>query len=38
MGMIAGGKKKVKGLSKGTAKEFLRGHKTKSLPKKSGRK
>lgn len=34
MGMIAGGKKKVKGLTKKTAKEFLKGVNVKSLPKK----
>lgn len=35
MGAIAGGKLKKKGLSKEKAKEFLRGTKTKGLPKKS---
>lgn len=33
MGLIAAGKKKVKGLNKKKAKEFLRGVKVKMLPK-----
>lgn len=33
-GMIASGKKKVKGMTKKKAKEFLRGVKVKMLPKK----
>ena len=32
MGMVASGKKKVKGLSKEKAKEFTRGQKLKKLP------
>ena len=32
MGMVASGKKKVKGLSKDKAKEFLAGIKYKKLP------
>ncbi len=31
-GLIAGGKKKVKGLSAAQAREFLRGTKVKKLP------
>ena len=34
MGAIAGGQIKKKGLSKAKAKEFIRGVKIKSLPKK----
>ena len=34
MGAVAGGKKKVKGLSKEKAKEFLEGVKVKELPEK----
>lgn len=34
MGLVASGKKKVKGLSKSKAKEFLRGVKVSKLPKK----
>ncbi len=34
MGVIASGKKKVKGLSRVKAKEFLRGVKVKKLPRK----
>ena len=32
MGAVAGGKKKVKGLPKSKAKEFIRGQKMKGLP------
>ena len=38
MGIIASGKKKVKGLSKEKAKEFLKGVKVKKLPKKAKKK
>ena len=38
MGLVASGKKKVKGLSKIKAKEFLRGVNFKKLPKKKRRK
>lgn len=34
MGAVAGGKKKVKGLSREKAKEFIRGQKMKDLPRK----
>ena len=38
MGAIVGGKRKVKGLSKAKAREFLRGVKVKNLPKKKKKK
>ena len=38
MGVVASGKKKVKGLSKEKAKEFLRGVKVKKLPAKKKKK
>lgn len=38
MGMIASGKKKVKGLSKAKAKEFLQGVNVKKLPKRVSKK
>ena len=38
MGAVASGKKKVKGLSRAKAKEFLRGVKVKKLPKKKKKK
>src|SRR3990172_5362889 len=38
MGAIAGGKKKVKGLSRAKAKEFLRGVKVNRLPRKAKKK
>ena len=34
MGAVAGGAKKVKGLSKEKAKEFIKGQKMKGLPNK----
>lgn len=34
MGLVVSGKKKIKGLSKAEAKEFLRGVDIKKLPKK----
>lgn len=38
MGLVTSGKKKVKGLTKAKAKEFLRGVNFKKLPKKKRRK
>lgn len=38
MGMVAGGKKKVKGLSKDKAKEFVEGQDTSKLPEKKKKK
>lgn len=38
MGLIASGKKKVKGLSVKKAKEFLRGTKVKKLPVRKAKK
>lgn len=38
MGMVASGKMKKKGLSMMKAKEFLKGTKVKSLPKKKAKK
>jgi hypothetical protein len=38
MGLILSGKKKVKGLSKKKAKEFLKGVKVSKLPKKTAKK
>lgn len=38
MGAVASGKKKVKGLSRAKAKEFLRGVKVKKLPWKAKKK
>lgn len=34
MGVVASGKKKVKGLSKAQAKEYIKGQKISKLPKK----
>lgn len=38
MGAVAGGKIKKKGLSRDTAKEFVRGVHVKELPERAGRK
>lgn len=38
LGAVAGGKKKVKGLSKEKAKEMLKGAKVKPLPEKAKKK
>ena len=38
MGLVASGKKKVKGLSKAKAKEFLKGVKIKKLPARAKKK